>query len=162
MLKKKIFILFLCFSYGWGFTQSLQVDSIFHDADRKIPKNVYHFILKNGDTLKEGSSFYYYTNGKLWQSGFFHNHLMDSLWTTYFPTGAVKRKIIYKEGLRNSPFVNYYENGNLKHEGFYKDDSLVGEMKLYTQNGELWETRYYLHNKLNGMVTGYWSMLRPR
>ncbi len=157
MLKKSVTLILLLAIAQLTFSQpKVFVDTVFNNTGTKYIKSIFQYTISGSDTLKEGPASYYYSNGTIWQTGYYHNNLMDSIWTTYDPTGVIKRKVQYENGLKNGPFANYYRNGKVQYEGTYRNDSLTGEMKLYDSQGRLTETRMYEGHKLNGMVTGYW------
>ena len=91
--------------------------------------------------------------------GFYKNGLKDSIWTTYYKDGAIKKKSIYQKDKLNGSDKNYYYNGTLQSEGNNSNDFKIGRWKFYYPNGvKNAEGEYqYDSSKQKSLKVGIWK-----
>ena len=72
---------------------------------------------------------------------------------TYYESGQLKEKVIYKDGKKEGEGLWYYENGQLEEKVNYKEGEKNGEWLNYYDNGQLVRTRIYKDGKLIETIT---------
>ena len=100
-------------------------------------KEKFQGVVVNGDTLRQGRYLYFFDNGVLNQEGFYTNGKPDSVWITYYPSGARLSLFHYKSGKKDGPFLFWNSDGTLYQQGYYKNDLLDGVLETYYPNGKL-------------------------
>jgi len=126
-----------------------------------------HNIIKSKELYvnnsKEGLSFYYYDNGKIWKIIPFENNIEhgiakefdnDSIIITiteYFQGRIVNNEQINRynlNGQKDGIWRYFYPNGKIKEEITYKDGEINGIVKTYNINGNLLSTILYKNNQI--------------
>ena len=79
----------------------------------------------------------------------------DGLITQYYPSGAVKSEIEYKNGKRHGLAKRYYQNGGLHQEINYVNNVKDGAAKTYFKNGELYQHTPYENGYIQGLRMKY-------
>ena len=69
---------------------------------------IYSIETRNADLFEENTSSFH-KNGQVSVEGIYVNNVMSGEWVSYYPSGAVKDKVIMKDNCRNGPFTEYYE-----------------------------------------------------
>lgn len=108
------------------------------------------------DSIKHGSYFAYYENGKLKESSHYENGLLTGERNFFYQNGAAE--IIEKydsHGQLNGPYFQYFENGKLMLEKTYVSNKLSGLLKIYYANGKIKEEVTMVDNEENGPFTEY-------
>jgi antitoxin component YwqK of YwqJK toxin-antitoxin module len=70
----------------------------YYDGDKTQLKEAYMMQNINGSTVKQGSYFMYYQNGKLQVSGTYLNNQKTGEWKYYDESGKLLRTEKYKDG----------------------------------------------------------------
>lgn len=92
-------------------------------------------------------------DGITWETGYFKNHLHDSLWLEFYEDGTVKAREIYKEGKKHGEFICYFENGRISYLATFRNDSLIGDATNYFENGAIKSKG----NRQNGFWTEFYE-----
>ena len=115
-----------------------------------LEKEMIREMFKND--IKDGTTSYYYSDGKLKMEIPFVNGLEQGLAKEYSTDGNIITLIEYKRGfvtdrlkinrrdhnnLRQGKWYTFYGNGNIHLEGNYQDDLREGYFKEYAENGDL-------------------------
>ena len=118
--------------------------------------------------VKQGYSYTYYPNGKLWKEANFIDGLEEGTGKEYAKNdGRVIKLITYKKGfitdieninridkanMKQGNWVGFYEEGNVKWEGEFKNDLKNGYFKEYSKEGNLVTTQKYIDGILQEEV----------
>jgi antitoxin component YwqK of YwqJK toxin-antitoxin module len=116
------------------------------------------------DDIKQGFTYFYYPDGKLWKEIYFVDGLEEGeakeyansdgrvIKLTYYKKGFVtdieRINAIDNAGMKQGRWKFYYEDGSLKQEGEYKNDLKHGYFKDYTREGNLITTSKYIDGVL--------------
>lgn len=73
----------------------------------------------------------WYTNGEKKSESILINGLMDSTFTVWYETGAIKEIIHYSNGEWNGLWTDYDIKGNITSQGEYKNDQLIKGDQMY-------------------------------
>jgi antitoxin component YwqK of YwqJK toxin-antitoxin module len=118
---------------------------------------VYSSELFAGDK-KEGTSYVYFSNGKIQQTIAHNGGRKDGLSKEFDQDGNIVTLLEYRNdilinreqvnrtdnrGLKQGDWKEFYPNGNIKSEGTYKDNVLHGYYKEYDNRGKLSLTMLY-------------------
>jgi uncharacterized protein len=112
------------------------------------------------DDVKQGYTYFYYPDGKLWKEIYFEDGLETGLGKEFAQTDGRVIKLTYyekgfitdieiinrrdKAGMKQGKWILYHENGNVQEEGEYKNDLKHGYFKHYSPNGILLSTAKYI------------------
>jgi uncharacterized protein len=112
------------------------------------------------EDVKQGYTYHYYPDGKLWKEIYFEDGLETGTGKEFAQSDGRVIKIIYfekgfitdieninrldKSGLKQGKWMFFHENGNLKEEGEFKNDLKHGYFKSYASNGTLLSTAKYV------------------
>lgn len=93
------------------------------------------------DTLSGGKELKYllgyYENGKIRQTGFYHNRdEKHGRWTEYYENGDIKEIENYDKGILNGKYQCFHENGQLWTEKIYNNGLLWQVISNYDKNGK--------------------------
>lgn len=79
----------------------------------------------------------------------------------YYPDGEIKQEITFKDGIKDGikdgEFKSYYKSGQLKEKGIYKNNKLEGEYTWYYKNGQIDTKENFEDNKENGKMESYYE-----
>jgi len=100
-------------------------------------KQKYQGIVYGNDTIRQGKYSFYYENGRLMQEGYYKDNKPDSIWLTFYPSGARKSLINYKNGKRIGEFVFWNDDATLYQIGNYESDELDGKLITYFPKGTI-------------------------
>lgn len=139
------------------------------------------------DDIKQGFTYYYYPDGKLWKEMNFIDGLEEGSGKEYAASdGRVVKLVRYKKGytvdieyinkidkanMKQGKWKYFYPNGNVSLEGDYKNDLKHGYFKEFSENGDLVRTLKYIDGILQEDVaelakldikTEYYSSGKPR
>jgi antitoxin component YwqK of YwqJK toxin-antitoxin module len=145
------------------------------------PKNLKAIEGTFRDNLPEGVWRYWYSNGKLKDSGLLINNVMCGQWQSYSPDGRLLIKVNYKAqpvnravnhpgkkaegvlpgispypGVKHGVTTLYYTNGQMQDSGNYVNDAKSGLWKSWYQNGTISAEGTYDGDSL----AGNWSYYR--
>lgn len=119
------------------------------------------------DDVKQGSTLYYYADGKLKKRVPFVNGIEDGMAYEYDPDGTIITMIEYKKGfivnrdkinrkdrnnLKQGRWIYFYDNGRIRMEGAYMDDKKNGYFKQYDREGNLVVVEKYIDDNLQENV----------
>lgn len=103
------------------------------------------------------------------EEGHYSEGRKEGVWKGYYPGGAVKHEITFKDGIANGIARFYFENGQVWEEGVWREAFWVGDYRLYHSNGQAayeftyneigkrqGEQRYYYRDG-NIMYKGKWA-----
>lgn len=103
--------------------------------------------IKSELTVKEGAltgaASYYYTSGKLMESGTFTNGAKDMKWTRYNENGTVSAIAFYNLGKKTGTWLVYDEKGNKRFEMNYHDGEKAGVWTSWDESGAVAGTKDY-------------------
>lgn len=118
--------------------------------------------------VKQGNSFSYYPDGKLWKEAMFIDGLEEGVGKEYAHSdGRVIKLITYKKGyvtdieninridkanMKQGEWVGFYDEGTVKWEGEFKNDLKNGYFKEYSKEGNLLVTQKYIDGILQEEV----------
>lgn len=91
-----------------------------------------------------------YSGDKLIEEGFYSNRKKDSVWTSYFSNGNVKKIETLNNGIREGNWVSYFENGKINSKGLYVNGTRQGQwikVSKATGNSEtniVYDTLFYI------------------
>lgn len=116
------------------------------------------------DDIKQGYTYYYYPNQKLWKEVFFENGLETGIGHEFSESdGRVIKLMYYKKGfitdidvinridkanMKQGKWITFYDNWQIEEEGEYKNDLKNGYFKLYSKEGVLISTAKYIEGVL--------------
>ena len=113
--------------------------------------------------LKQGTSYYYYTSGKIQYQINYQNNLKQGNGLEYDHDGMIISEMVYRNDITVSKnrinrydranvkagtWKYYHENGNIKTEAYYKNGKLNGYVKEYDEKGKLISSKRYVDNEL--------------
>ena len=143
-------------SVGWSETwdELIKRDGIYYKkfSDEPFTGNVTDDIkgsFKNGK--KDGSWFYYSSNGQLSSKGNFINGKKEGLWIGYWDNGQINYKTEYKNDVLEGSHLEYQNNGQLYSKGKRKNGEKHGYWFFYKKDGSLNQSRtgtYKNNNKI--------------
>mgnify|MGYP001617586528 CR=1 FL=1 len=116
-----------------------------------LTKERYHGVVVGIDTTRKGSYSFYFENGRLMQEGFYTDNRPDSIWITYFPSGARKSLFNYSRGLKSGGYIFWNYDGSIYQKGTNKSDKLDGLLITYFPNGQATAESNYQKGYLNGV-----------
>jgi antitoxin component YwqK of YwqJK toxin-antitoxin module len=118
--------------------------------------------------VKQGYSYTYYTDGKIWREVNYIDGLEEGVGKEYANSDRRVIKLIYykkgfitdieninrvdKAGMMQGNWKEFYEEGNIKWEGEYKNDLKHGYFKEYSKEGNLITTQKYVDGILQEEV----------
>lgn len=121
----------------------------------KDPMNQYtRFIGNYLNGVNVGKTSWYEMNNKLIE-GNYVNGRREGLWKWYFPTGKVKKEIMYQNGDIHGIFKEYHENGQVSYSANYLNGNIEGNSKHYFENGKVEFDANYLDGDRHGKITSY-------
>lgn len=106
---------------------------IYYNPGGKIKKQILH----NPSGVPHGIAIYWYSNGQIWQRGYYCSGLTCGKWTQYWENGIVKSVATWQSGKLNGPISNYFPNGQLAAAGYMNQDKKVGKWVWYNTSGEI-------------------------
>jgi antitoxin component YwqK of YwqJK toxin-antitoxin module len=116
------------------------------------------------DDVKQGFTYYYYPDGKLWKEMNFIDGLEEGIGRVFAKNdGRVIQLIYYKKGyitdieninridnakMKQGRWITFYDDWQIHTEGEYRNDLKHGYFKEYTQEGVLISTAKYIEGIL--------------
>ena len=80
---------------------------------------------------------------------------------SYYKSGQLKKKCVYKDGEYDGPLEEYYENGQLFVKCTYKEGKKDGLYESYWTNGKLCIKCIYKEGKMTTELEGEKSLIKP-
>ncbi|MBC6609002.1 hypothetical protein H8B13_19440 [Hymenobacter sp. BT188] len=68
----------------------------------------------------------------------------------YYPSGALKSTVEWKNDRQHGVAKSYYETGQLEEVSHWRNDTLAGPCKMFYPNGNLEKLSHYEHNVIVG------------
>ena len=99
----------------------------YHDSAKSVIKEVY-FILDNDSSQIDGVYQRFDRTGNVFVKGQFIKGIKEGKFIEYYPDGAEKRHISFKQDLREGPFTVFSPNGTEIQKGHFASDTLSGEL----------------------------------
>jgi serine phosphatase RsbU (regulator of sigma subunit) len=102
----------------------------------------------------------------------FRDSTGTGLLITYYESGKIYAKILYKENKVNGFYTTYYENGQIEELGYWKNNKNIGDFTRYYENGNLKQkfvfdsegkrigNQFYYHS--NGLVYKFFEYFKGR
>lgn len=81
----------------------------------------------------------------------YKNGEYDSVATQYYPSGAVKMKLCFKNGTKINDEIHFFEDGSLSYEYHYKNGELDSTFISMHLNGKLHQKGQYLQGEKYGI-----------
>lgn len=131
-------------------TDTLQMEGVYQDIDRKIKHGKFIYYFPNGkkksesyfiNNKKEGESKQYYNSGQLKYLSVFHNDTILN-YEGWREDNSVSERAKYKNGKVNGNYFTFYPNGKLIRFDIY-DNGVFTSGKCYTNSGG--DTSYFPH-----------------
>src|ERR1700756_656135 len=97
--------------------------------------------IKNG--LPSGEANYYYTSGKLMETGTFNNGQKDGKWLRYNEAGSTIGLSIYNMGKKNGTWIVWDDAGKKRFEMHYHMNEKTGVWYNWDEKGEVVSTKDY-------------------
>ena len=85
----------------------------------------------------------------------FPNQLFDGSLILFHDDGAIKDKLIYKDGLKEGSRETFHKNGQLFEKETYKNGKLESIFQGYYDNGKLWWEGYAIDNLRHGEIKAF-------
>ena len=85
----------------------------------------------------------------------FPNQLFDGSLILFHDDGAIKEKLIYKDGLKEGSRETFHKNGQLFEKETYKNGKLESIFQGYYDNGKLWWEGYAIDNLRHGEIKAF-------
>jgi antitoxin component YwqK of YwqJK toxin-antitoxin module len=114
----------------------------FHQGEIKSTVGNYSGKLLHGPYEK------YDRDATLLEKGNFQYGSKDGAWITWYTSGNVRHRYVWKDGKRMGKFEEYYGNGAIYRTGNYQDDKLHGRLYYYNSDGSLSQEIKYRHGTL--------------
>lgn len=78
-----------------------------------------------------------YRADRIVEEGHFTDNRRTGIWKKYYPTGAIRSEITYKNGFPHGPYRIYYPSGTVEEEGDWQNMRNVNDFKRYHENGQV-------------------------
>lgn len=91
----------------------------------------------------EGPANYYYTSGKLMESGMFTNGQKNQKWIRYTENGSVSAIAFYALGKKTGTWLVFDDNGKKRFEMNYNNGEKTGVWTSWDENGTVLNTKDY-------------------
>lgn len=113
------------------------VEREYWDADKKIVKREYEFVLDSGRKIRQGKERVYFASGKLSYEATRKDNALDGSLIRYWENGQKFDTALYKAGSRYGEYAAFCSDGKPRTQGQFSDDRKVGAWKTYYTNGKL-------------------------
>ncbi|WP_417601419.1 toxin-antitoxin system YwqK family antitoxin [Owenweeksia hongkongensis] len=134
------------------------VEAIHSSSEVKYEKELYpdgqlkSKIELNSEGLRDGEALSFYHSGAVINKAIFKNGIRVGENFVYYEDSSIKIKEVYNEsGELHGVYEEYFENGILKKKGRFEDGNMAGEWKEYYENGELYEPNQMKNGELEGI-----------
>jgi antitoxin component YwqK of YwqJK toxin-antitoxin module len=91
----------------------------------------------------DGEAKYFYTSGKLMETGMFAKGLRSGKWVRYNETGMMTGFALYKDGKKDGTWLVFDDNGKKCFEMTYKNGEKTGVWNSWDETGNLVSTKDY-------------------
>jgi antitoxin component YwqK of YwqJK toxin-antitoxin module len=133
---KKILLLSGTLAFSAGFSQSFELDPV----TKKDTINLIDFKgMKQGRWIVYGKSHpdtCYARTSKV-EEGQYGDNRKKGIWTSYFCSGNIYKKITFQNGRPDGYAIFFHENGKTAEEGTWKANKWLGSYKNYYDNGQV-------------------------
>lgn len=96
------------------------------------------------DGVISGTANYYYTSGKIMESGVFENGEKDKQWTFYSEKGTTLAIAFYNHGKKTGTWLVYDETGKKRFEMNYTNGNKTGVWTNWGDDGSVVSTKSYV------------------
>lgn len=123
-------------AYGTTFSQSYEIDPV----SKKDTINIIDFKgMKQSRWIVYGKNKpdTCYTRTSKVEEGVYADNRKKGIWTSYFCSGNVHKKITFQNGRPDGYAIFYHENGKTAEEGNWKGNKWLGIYKTYYDNGQV-------------------------
>lgn len=128
--------------------KGLYIDSegeLFTGTVSTVKNNIKNELaVKNG--VISGTANYYYTSGKLMESGTFENGLKDKKWIRFNENGTISATAFYNLGKKTGTWLVYDDLGNKRFEMNYNNGDKTGIWTNWGDDGSILSTKSYASN----------------
>lgn len=100
-------------------------------------------IIEVKDGQLDGEAKYYFTSGKLLETGMFAHGLKSGKWVRYNEAGMMTGFAMYKDGKKDGTWLVFDNNGKKRFEMTYKNGEKTGVWNSWDENGNLISTKDY-------------------
>ncbi|QYS86000.1 hypothetical protein JJC03_13310 [Flavobacterium oreochromis] len=109
-------------------------------------REIYNYIIKEGDTVLQGKSYTYNQDGALVLKCSYKNNKLDGNLYRFFDSGKLKEIQNLRNGMNDGIAVSYFKNGKINTLLTYSRDTLCGDGFYNYENGNL--RKYMLYDSL--------------
>src|SRR6202012_31644 len=96
-------------------------------------------------------TYYWYASNKIMQTnGGYAGKVLNGKYTSFYLTGNLKEKGIFKNGVKNGKWVAWYDDGKIKEISVWQKGLKKGYSKEFDTEGELISKVKYKNGKQNG------------
>lgn len=100
-------------------------------------------VIEVKDGQINGEAKYYYTSGKLMETGSFEKGSKAGKWIRYNESGIMIGLASYKAGKKDGSWLVWDDNGKKRFEMTYKDGEKTGVWNQWSENGDLVASKDY-------------------
>lgn len=109
-------------------------------------------IQLNREGIRDGEALSYYHSGAILNKAVFKNGVRVGENFVYYEDSSIRIKEVYNEnGELHGVYEEYFENGILKKKGSFENSHMDGEWKEYYENGKLYEDNQRKNGELEGV-----------
>ena len=96
----------------------------------------------------------YAQNGKLLETGPYHQGMKNGKWSFYNERNKLARVQNFKDDIQDGAFVEYYPNGKKNYQGAFSDREKIGIWSWWDTTGKLVRRVEYHKNKIVRVLVG--------
>lgn len=154
-MKKIIFFIFLIPQFTSAQIKQKESYTVYVNyPDYTIKTDIYAKSKKIN--VKEKVTYYWYSSNKIMETtGGYDGKILNGAYTSFYNSGNLKEKGMFKNGTKNGEWINWYENGKLKEINSWKSGVKSNSSRSFNLNGELISESRYKKGKLNGYQITY-------
>ena len=128
--------LFSCHQYN---------EQVIEHWDNGLPKKTRQYEKAHSKEIN------YFETGEIESEGMIVDEKKEKLWTYYFPSGAIRQEIYYREGKPFEKARFFYENGNIKTQAEYDGQGMKSGLWVnYSKDGQVFSRGNYSQGKKVG------------
>ncbi len=122
--------------------------------DHTVKMNVLNSVKKID--VKETLTYYWYSSNRIMETqGGYDGKMLNGLYTSFYLSGNLKEKGMFKKGLKDGEWTAWYENGKIREIINWNKGIKNGLLKTFDDKGNLISESFYKNGKLNGTFTSY-------
>jgi hypothetical protein len=145
----------------------LMSNTVFAQTKQKqnclIYVNYPDYTVKASVSLKENKiwteeylTYYWYASNKIIQTkGSYDGKLLSGSYSSFYLSGNLKEKGIFKKGLKNDEWITWNKDGQINEINTWKNGVKNGICKKFDVNGNLISVAGFKNDQLNGCQTTY-------